>query len=174
MRIAIGATVLICGFVPAGHTEASTPTVRHARQGDAVCGWIGVRVSPMTRAFADSLGMAEPYGAIFDQPEPGSPAAIAGIEAGDVVTAINGSPVMRSSDFATRIAAIAPNTTANLSTSRDGQTIEVMLMVGSGKCPSEQHGGVLYPRHHPLDRRRKDGLSLEAATCGGLPRSSRR
>jgi hypothetical protein len=35
---------------------------------------------------------------------------------------------------------IAPNTTANLSTSRDGQTIEVMLMVGSGKCPSEQHG----------------------------------
>jgi hypothetical protein len=27
-----------------------------------------------------------------------------------------------------------------LSTSRDGQTIEVMLMVGSGKCPSEQHG----------------------------------
>jgi serine protease Do len=95
----------------------------------------------MTRAFADSLGMAEPYGAIFDQPEPGSPAAVAGIEAGDVVTAVNGAPLMRSSDFATTIAAIAPNTTAILSTSRDGQTIEVMLMVGSGKCPSERHGG---------------------------------
>jgi serine protease Do len=140
MRVAIGAMMMFCGFVPAGQARVGTPGVQHARQGDAVCGWIGVRVSPMTRAFADSLGIAEPYGAIFDQPEPGSPAAIAGIQAGDVVTAINGAPVMRSSDFATTIAAIAPNTTANLSTSRDGQTIEVMLMVGSGKCPSEQHG----------------------------------
>jgi serine protease Do len=44
----------------------------------------------MTRAFADSLGMVEPCGAIFGQPRPDSPAAQAGIEAGDVVTAING------------------------------------------------------------------------------------
>jgi hypothetical protein len=41
--------------------------------------------------------MAEPYGAIF---EPGSPAASAGIEKGDLFTAINGSPVMRSSEDA--------------------------------------------------------------------------
>jgi serine protease Do len=121
MPIAIGAMMLLCGFIPADQTRVGMPRVQHARQGDAACGWIGVRVSPMTRAFADSLGMAEPYGSIFDQPEPGSPAAIAGIEAGDVVTAINGSPVMRSGDFATAIAAMAPNTTANLSTSRDGQ-----------------------------------------------------
>jgi serine protease Do len=138
MLTAIGAMMLFCGFVPADQIQVGMPRVQHARQGDAVCGWIGVRVSPMTRAFADSLGMAEPYGAIFDQPEPGSPAAVAGIEAGDVVTAINGSPVMRSSDFATMIAAMAPTTTAILSTSRDGQTIEVTLMVGAGKCPSEQ------------------------------------
>jgi membrane-associated protease RseP (regulator of RpoE activity) len=140
MRIAIGAMMLLCGFVPAGESRADTPMAQHARQGDAICGWIGVRVSPMTRAFADSLGMAEPYRAIFDRPEPGSPAAVAGIQVGDVVTAVNGSPLMRSSDFATTIAAIAPNTTAILNTSRDGQTIEVMLMVGSGKCPGGQRG----------------------------------
>jgi S1-C subfamily serine protease len=40
-----------------------------------LCGWIGVGVSPITAAFADSLGMVEPYGAIFNQPEPDSPAA---------------------------------------------------------------------------------------------------
>ena len=33
---------------------------------------MGVAVSPMTAAFAQSLGMVEPYGAIFDRPEPGS------------------------------------------------------------------------------------------------------
>jgi serine protease Do len=62
----------------------------------------------MTAAFAASLGMAEPYGAIFDRPEPGSPAANAKIEAGDVITTVNGSPVMRSSEFAAMISAMAP------------------------------------------------------------------
>jgi membrane-associated protease RseP (regulator of RpoE activity) len=159
MRVAVGTVILICGLVPPGLAQPSGPTARHAQvshaqfshaqvlhaQLAAACGWIGVQVSPMTRAFADSLGMAEPYGAIFDQPEAGSPAAAGGIQAGDVITAINGSPVMRSGDFAAMIAALAPNTTAYLSTSRDGQAIEVMLMTGSGKCPSAQHGGVLIP-----------------------------
>jgi serine protease Do len=135
LRIVISATALICGFA-----LASIPAVGLA-QGSNACGWIGVQVTPMTQAFADSLGMAEAYGAIFGQPEPGGPAANAGIEAGDVVTSINGSPIMRSSDFATMISAIAPNTLVFLSTFRDGQMIEVKVMLGSGKCLEEQHGG---------------------------------
>jgi S1-C subfamily serine protease len=75
--------------------------------GGASCGWIGVQVRPMTAAFAESLGMTEIYGAIFDRPEPGSPAASAHIEAGDVLTAINGSRLVHASDFARIIAATA-------------------------------------------------------------------
>ena len=41
-----------------------------------LCGW-SVEVRPMTAAFAASLGMAVPYGAISDQPEPSSPAGAA-------------------------------------------------------------------------------------------------
>jgi hypothetical protein len=67
-----------------------------------VCGWIGVEVQQMTRPFANSLGMTELYGAIFDQPKPNSPAAQANIEAGDVVTAINGSPLGSWRDFIKR------------------------------------------------------------------------
>ena len=52
--------------------------------------------------------MAVPYGAIFDRPEPDSPAAKAHIEQGDVLTAINGSPLRRSSDFAGIISEMAP------------------------------------------------------------------
>jgi len=144
IRIAISAVVLVCGFAFQGQTQPSGPVVEHAQSIDP-CGWIGVGVSPMTRAFADSLGMAEPYGAIFDQPEPGSPAAHAGIQAGDVITSINGTPIMRSRDFVTSISAISPNTIIHLDTYRDGQMIEVQLTLGSGKCPTGQHGGVLIP-----------------------------
>ena len=78
----------------AAHTYAATATrAQENHDGSHLCGWMGVRVSPMTAAFAESLGMAQPYGAIFDQPEAGSPAAAAGIEQGDVLTAINAAAV---------------------------------------------------------------------------------
>jgi len=104
------------------------------RNGNDPCGWIGVGVSPMTRAFADSLGMAEPYGAIFDRPEPGSPAAQADIEAGDVLTAVDGSPLIRASDFAGMISAMAPGDELHLSTSRNGQPRQVKLILGARPC----------------------------------------
>ena len=108
--------------------------VQEKQKGHDLCGWMGVAVSPMTAAFAESLGMAEPYGAIFEQPEPGSPAATAGIEQGDVLTAINGSPLMRSSDFAGIISMMAPGTSVYLDTWRDGEAMQVKLMLGSAQC----------------------------------------
>jgi S1-C subfamily serine protease len=144
-HVRISAIVLICGFVLSGQTQPRGPTDQDMQQGPPWCGWIGVQVSPMTPAFADSLGMAETYGAIFDQPQPGSPDDHAGIQAGDVITSINGAPVVRASDFATMISAIAPSTIVHLTTYRDGQMIEVKLMLGATKCLSEQHGGVLVP-----------------------------
>ena len=103
-------------------------------KGNNLCGWMGVAVSPMTPTFAESLGMAEPYGAIFDRPQPDSPAAAAHIEEGDVLTAINGSPLVRSSDFAQIISKMAPGTMVYLSTWRDGQPREVSLTLGSAQC----------------------------------------
>ena len=106
-----------------GHTASST------------CGWIGVGVQPMTTAFADSLGMSAPYGAIFDSPEAGSPAASVGIEMGDVLTTVNGNPLVKWSDFAGIIASLAPGDTVYLSIRRNEQLLELAPMVGQGKCP---------------------------------------
>jgi serine protease Do len=90
------------------------------------CAWIGVEVSPMTAPVANSLGMAVPYGAIFDRPEAGSPAANAGIEAGDVITTINGSPLGSPRDFASTIATMAPGAIIYLSIYRNRQPMGVI------------------------------------------------
>jgi S1-C subfamily serine protease len=88
---------------------------------------------------AESLGVDEPYGGISDSPEPGSPAALAQIEAGDWITAINDTPLTNAQDFAPSIAAMAPGTIIYLSVRRDGQVLnDKELTVGSGKCPSSQ------------------------------------
>ena len=131
--------ILACATSYAAHTHFADATgmqgsQQEKHQGDKVCGWIGVAVSPMTAAFAESLGMVEPYGAIFGQPEPGGPAAAAHIEQGDVLTAINGSPLMRSTDFAEIISAMAPGTQIYLNTSRDGEGRQVSLVLSSGPC----------------------------------------
>jgi len=89
----------------------------------------------MTRPVAASLGMATPYGAIFRRPEPGSPAAKAKIEAGDVITAINGHALQSWQDFAPVIANHAAGTTVYFRTFRDGQLIDRAVTLRSGKCP---------------------------------------
>ena len=78
MRVAVWTTVLICGFVLPGQTRPLDTTHHRKQHSPAFCGWIGVQVNPVTRAFADSLGMVEPYGAIFGRSRP---AAKVGIEA---------------------------------------------------------------------------------------------
>ena len=117
---------------------AATLAFSEATAESPQCGWIGVGVSPVSKAMAESLGMDVPYGAIFDSPEPGGPAAAAKIEAGDLLTAINDGPLMNAQDFAPAIAAMAPGTTVYLSIRRDGQLTEIQLILGSGKCPTRQ------------------------------------
>ena len=84
----------------------------------------------MTTAFAQSLGMTEPYGAIFGRPRRGSPAAKAGIERYDVVTAINGVPLRSWRDFAPAIARTAPGTVVYLTTWRSRQLTQARVIVG--------------------------------------------
>lgn len=79
--------------------------------------------------------MTAPYGAIFTRPKPGSPAAKAKIEAGDVVTAINGAPLKSWRDFAPIIAQMAPGTTVYLTTWRSRELRDVRVMLGRGRCP---------------------------------------
>jgi serine protease Do len=133
MRVAIGAIALLCGMALPGGPNGLASRVQ--AQATDPCGWIGVAVSPITSAFATSLGMVQPYGAIFEQPDPGSPAAHAGIQAGDVLTSVNGTHVEKAADFAGMIAELAPETIVHLQTYRDGQIIERQIMLGSGKCP---------------------------------------
>jgi S1-C subfamily serine protease len=88
---------------------------------------------------AESLGADEPYGGISESPEPDSPAALAQIEAGDWITAINDTPLINAQDFAPSIAAMAPGAVIYLSVRRNGQVLnDKELTVASGKCPSSQ------------------------------------
>jgi serine protease Do len=92
-------------------------------------GWLGVQVQPVTSDIADSLGLKQARGAMVDNPQDGSPAAKAGIEAGDVITAVNGTDVKDARDLARNISTIAPGTSVKLDVLHKGEskTVNVAL-----------------------------------------------
>jgi serine protease Do len=104
--------------------------------GSVTRGQLGVEVQPVTAEIADSLGMKTAEGALVDQAQPGTPAAKAGVQSGDVITAINGTTVKDSGDLARRVAAIAPGSTVNLVILRNGE--QKNLTVTLGKLSDQQ------------------------------------
>ena len=105
-------------------------------QGHVTRGWMGVQIQPVTADIADSLGLKQAQGAIFDEPQSGSPAAKAGIKAGDVITAMNGTPVKDSRELARRVGGMAPGSSVTFDLTRDGASKTVTLTLG--EMPNER------------------------------------
>ncbi|HTP92940.1 MAG TPA: Do family serine endopeptidase [Xanthobacteraceae bacterium] len=104
--------------------------------GHVTRGWLGVQIQPVTAAIADSLGMKKAEGAMVDEPQDGSPAAKAGIKAGDVITAVNGTSVKDARDLARTIGMMAPDSSVKLDVLRDGQTKTLNLTLA--EMPNQQ------------------------------------
>jgi serine protease Do len=99
------------------------------KDGHVTRGWLGVQIQPVTAGIADSLGLKKVGGAMVDEPQGGSPAAKAGIKSGDVITAVNGTPVKDARDLARTIGMMAPDSAIKLDIVRQGEqtTVSVTL-----------------------------------------------
>jgi serine protease Do len=132
-------------------------------------GWLGVEIQPVTKGIADSLGMKKAEGAMVDGPQNGSPAAKGGIQSGDVITALNGTPVKDSRDLARKVAALAPGSSVKLEIFRSGESRT--LAVPLGELTNQQHADAGNRKTQPDSGPLHLGLSLapanEVAGSGG-------
>jgi serine protease Do len=136
--------------------------------GHVTRGWIGVRIQPVTADIADSLGMKTAQGAIVDEPQDGSPAAKAGIVAGDVITAVDGKDVKDSRELVRRIGAMAPGATVSLAVLHEGAQKTVSLTLG--QLPDQRQaraGGGNTEQGKPGDNAPRLGLTLAPGNDGG-------
>jgi serine protease Do len=106
------------------------------KDGRVTRGWIGVQIQPVTAGIADSLGLKSAQGAMVDEPQKDSPAAKAGIESGDVITAVNGTPVKDARELARTIGMMAPDASVKLDVIRAGQPKTITLTLG--QMPTDQ------------------------------------
>ena len=92
-------------------------------------GRIGVALGEMTKEVAESLGLGKPRGAYVRNVEPNGPAAVGGIEAGDVILSFNGREINKSTDLPRVVGETKPGTTATVQVWRKGATRDVSVTV---------------------------------------------
>jgi serine protease Do len=131
--------------------------------GSVTRGWLGVQIQPVTAGIADSLGLKKAEGALVDSAQDGSPAAKAGVQSGDVITAVNGDAVKNARDLARSIATLQPNSTAKLDILRNGQQQTVSVTLGT--MPNDQQANAGHEMQTPRHGVPHLGLSVAPAAA---------
>jgi len=132
-------------------------------------GRIGVLVQEVGQQLADSFGLDRPRGAIVAQVENASPAAKAGLKAGDVILAVGGQPIERSGQLSAVISQIRPGTRVELEVWRDRASRKVEIEVGelkegavaAGDRGEAQQGGKLGLSVRPLSPQEKRAAGID-------------
>jgi S1-C subfamily serine protease len=99
--------------------------------------WIGVYFVPVTKQLAEDEDLPVDEGVLIDSSSsevpavfPDSPAAAAGLEAGDVITAVNGDAVTATDDLAEHVLRHVPGDTITLRIVRGGDELELDVTLG--------------------------------------------
>jgi serine protease Do len=123
-----GGSVGIAFSIPA--STVKTVIAQLKDKGSVSRGWIGVQIQPVTADIADSLGLKKAEGALVAEPQANGPAAKAGIESGDVITAVNGEQVKDARELARTIGGLAPGAAVKLNVLHKGKDTVVNLTLG--------------------------------------------
>jgi serine protease Do len=92
-------------------------------------GRIGVQIDQVTKDIAESVGLPKPQGALVRGVEAGAPAALAGVEAGDVILKFGGMNIEKASDLPRFVGNTKPGSKSTISVFRRGATKELTVTV---------------------------------------------
>jgi Do/DeqQ family serine protease len=93
--------------------------------------WFGGKLQAVSSEIADTIGLGHPSGALVDDIRPHSPAAEAGLERGDVITAVDGQTIDDPDAFDFRLATKPLGGMASLTVLRTGKTLVVPLRLAA-------------------------------------------
>ncbi|MEO8279995.1 MAG: Do family serine endopeptidase [Ideonella sp.] len=97
--------------------------------GRVIRGRIGVQISPVTKDVAESIGLGKAGGALVQSVEAGGPADKAGVEAGDIITKVDGKTVEKSGDLPRIIGNTKPGQKVAVQVFRRGAYKELPITV---------------------------------------------
>ena len=106
------------------------------KTGTVTRGYIGVEAQQVSDTMAKALHLGAGSGALIARVQRDAPASHAGLEPGDVITAVNGQTVKNPHDLALDIASVQPGDEVKLQVQHDGDSKTMTVKVG--QMPNEQ------------------------------------
>jgi len=106
--------------------------------GHVTRGWLGVLIQDVTRDLAESFDMSRPQGALVAQVVPDSPAAEAGLKAGDVIVEYNGDTIPTSGALPPMVGRTPVGKSVELTVIRNGKRRTVNVTIGQLPENAEQ------------------------------------
>ncbi|MGD8366565.1 MAG: DegQ family serine endoprotease [Desulfobacterales bacterium] len=97
--------------------------------GEVTRGWLGVGIQPLSQEMREYYRIDDDRGVLVSQVFPGDPADKAGIQAKDIIIAVNGQKISDARDLTGTIASLPVGSTAKIVVLRDGKekTINVTI-----------------------------------------------
>ncbi len=86
-------------------------------------GWLGVSSQEVPRAQAAALGIDPPAALLISDVDPQGPAALVGLKRDDLVTHLNGQPILNAQEALNRVAAMAPGSLLSIQARRGAQQL---------------------------------------------------
>ena len=126
-----GANTGIGFAIPVNLVKEELPQLRE--HGKVVRGWLGIYVQRVTPAIADSMGLAEPRGALVAEVLANGPAKIAGVKRGDVIAAYNGMPIEDSRELPLMVARTPLGSSATLRIVRDKKYLNMPVTITASR-----------------------------------------
>ncbi len=100
------------------------------RFGEVQMPWVGVFLQDLTPSLRQYFGIAAEEGVLVSKVIAGSPAAVAGVREGDVITRVDGEVIRDRDAYLALIDAYPPNRRIPMTLIRDGQTQTVEILGG--------------------------------------------
>lgn len=124
--------------------------------GEVRRGQLGVLVQDLTPELAQAFNLKAGQGAVVAQVIDGSPAARAGVRAGDIVLAVNGKPVRSANELRNAIGMMRRGTVVQLDLLREGRPLKLSVKIDA--LSSQQAKAEKDERRRPVSR--LDGVEL--------------
>jgi len=114
-----------------------TQIVEH---GKVTRGYLGVHIQDVTPGLAKQFGLNQGGGVLIGDVSPDTPAAKAGMQKGDIVTALNGQPLTAANQLQVQISQMEPGASAKLTIWRDGKSRDLTVNLGELPETAEKAG----------------------------------
>ena len=98
--------------------------------GEVPRGLLGIITQNVTLDIAEAFGLDSTEGALVVQVQEGSPAEIAGIAHGDIITKINDQKIKSSQDLRLKVSRMNPGSEVIVHLYRDGEPLEISVVLG--------------------------------------------